>query len=348
MIAIISVFSFVLFMSFVASLLDGVLVGATVADVELLKKKHPSLGRLFEKFQEHPDKTLSAILGVDTFVSSIGATALGAMILCSFGPGAVSGFALGSTIFSFVFSDILPKTLGVFYRRKLLPFVVWPIRIILWIMFPISYLCSFVLRIFLPRELSNEELSDESLILTAQRGVRDGVLTSIEGQMLEHTLTLDDEPVRTIAQRKIFALSESLTVAEVFRQYPELPYGRIPIYDKRKSNFVGMVRRRDLLKSMAEDRHQERLSQLSQPIVKIPHDATISSALEMLLQHFQQIALVENGKRGACGVVTIEDIFEYIIGRDIFEYDDFSNGTRRDWKKLRQMNKKSAKASKMG
>lgn len=342
MLAIISVFIFMICLSFIASLLDGVLVSSTVADVEALKKQVPKIGNLFERFQEHPDKTLSAILGVDTTVSSICSTVLGALVLKEWGSGMVMPFAIVSTIFSFIFSDILPKTLGVYYRRRLLSFVVWPIQFILWIMYPISFLCSLVLRFFLPKKIVHEELSDESLILTAQRGVRDGVLTSIEGQMLEHTLTLDDVLIGTIAQKNIFALDQGLTVAAVLKQYPEIPHGRIPIYEGRKSNLIGVVRRRDLLKSMAEDRHQETLGSLSKKLIRVPSRATIANVLEVLLQHFQQIVLVEKDNHFPLGVVTIEDIFEYILGREIFEYDDISNGRRSDGRKMRRLKRRPA------
>lgn len=341
MIAIFFVYSVMIGASFLASLLDGVLVGASVADVEYLKKNHPKLGRAFEYYQSQPDRTLSAILAIDTSASTICAAVLGALMVKEWGESSLLLGSIFITFSSFVFSDILPKTLGVFYRRRLLRYVVRPIQLVTWVMYPVSVFCSWILRIFLPKShTQEEELSDESLILTAQKGVQAGVLSSIEGTILEHTLTLDDELVENITQKKIFSIEKHQTVDEVFEKYPEIPYGRVPVYDGKKSNIVGILRRRDLLKTVAEDRHQEPIANLMQPAVRIPFDAKISTALEMFLRHFQQIAIVEDADEQPIGVLTLEDIFEYIIGQDIFEYDDISNYTRSDARKLRLARKK--------
>ncbi|MDR3117298.1 MAG: CNNM domain-containing protein [Puniceicoccales bacterium] len=338
-------FSLILFLmvgfSFIASLLEGVLVGATVAEVEYLKRDFPRLGQLFESHQSRPDRSLSAILAVDSSATSIGSILLGPLIVANFGENLLVPISVAIAIGAFIFSDILPKTLGIYHRRRLLPWTAIPLHLFIWTMFPVAHVCSKVVDIFLPKKLSNDALSDEALILTARRGVRDGILTSIEGVMVEHTLTLDDVDVAAITQRKIFSIDGARTVGEIFRLFPEIPYGRIPVYEGERNNLVGIVRRRDLLKALANDEHDRPVASLVRKTVVIAHDVKISTALEILLQHFQQIAIIEDGgSHCPVGVLTLEDVFEYIIGRDIFEYDDLSNGSRSDARKLRLLQKK--------
>ncbi|MDR1438064.1 MAG: CNNM domain-containing protein [Puniceicoccales bacterium] len=312
--------------SFIASLLDGVLVGATVAEVEVLKKKSASIGKLFEYYRSNFDYVLSALLGLDTMTTSLLSILLGSLILQELGEAAVFPCSLAITVIGFVFTDILPKVMGIYHRRKLLYWSVYPMRLAVWIMFPISWLCSRVTRMFIPKNHSNEELSDESFILTARRGVAKGVLSSVEGIMLEQTLTLDDVEVSTIAKKDIFFLHSTMTIEEVFRDYPEIPYSRIPLYDKKLSRFIGIVRRRDLLKALGEDKHRMTIRRFSHKALMVPGDTKISSTLELMLQNFQQVAIIADGAGNAFGVATIEDIFEYIIGRDIREYDDVGKG----------------------
>jgi CBS domain containing-hemolysin-like protein len=245
-----------------------------------------------------------------------------------------------ASIFGFVLSDILPKVIGICYRRHILYWAVYPIRITYLVMAPVAYLCSLVMGIFLPKKKFSSSLSDETLILTAQKGVQEGVFSSIEGEMVEHTLTLDDVPVEAITQKKIFSIGARQTVAEVFRKYPEIPYGRILVHDGERNSFVGIVSRRELLRSLAADEHDKLVKKLVRNVVRIPRDAKISHALELLLQHFQQIALIEGEDGAPVGVLTLEDIFEYIIGRDIIDYDDLSSGSRDDARKMRLLLKK--------
>jgi CBS domain containing-hemolysin-like protein len=321
--------------SLVASLLEGILISTTVSEVEKFKQQSPHLGMLMEKYRTRPDRPLAALLGIDTATTSILSIFLGSILMETWGESAVLPCSLIVTAIEFVFTDILAKMLGIYHRRQLMRWAVFPIRFIIWVMFPISWLCSCVVRFFIPDAHVNEELSDEVLILTAKRGVADGILTSVEGTMLEQTLTLDDVEVDTIAQKSVFSLETNQTVAEVFRHYPEIPYGRIPVYEGDPSNFIGIVRRRDLLKALAIDKHQLELRELIHETVTICYDTKISAALEILLQRFQQIAIITGKEGQPVGVLTIEDIFEYILDRDIFEYDDLSNFSRSDSHKNR-------------
>ncbi|MDR2341221.1 MAG: CNNM domain-containing protein [Puniceicoccales bacterium] len=322
-----------LLVSFVSSLLEGILVSTTVSELEVFKQKHPRLGKLFAHYWEHSDRALAAFLGIDTATTSILSIFLGAMFIKTWGEASVLPCSVIITVLEFVFTDILAKMLGIYHRRHLLRWAVYPMRFIVWAMFPISWACSLIVRLFVPRAHGDEDFSDETLILTAKRGVAGGVLTSVEGTMLEQTLTLDDVAVETIAQKPIFSLDATKTVAEISSKYPEIPYGRIPVYEKDSAHFIGVVRRRDLLQALAADRHQAMVGEFVREMVTISWDTKISMALEILLQRFQQIAIIAGKDGESIGVLTIEDIFEYILDRDIFEYDDLSNFSRSDFRK---------------
>ncbi|MDR1436321.1 MAG: CNNM domain-containing protein [Puniceicoccales bacterium] len=340
MLEIFLILFFQLGFSFIASMLDGVLVGATVAEVEELKKRSPRLGAIFEHYHANTDRTLSAILAIDTGATCIGSIMLGSVLEINYGSSVVLPVSIVVAIIGFVFSDILPKVLGICCRRRILYWCVHPIRIVYIVMSPVAIVCSVIVGMFLPKKKFGGALSDETLILTAQKGVKDGVFSSIEGEMVEHTLTLDDVDVQEIAQKKIFSIGASQTIGEIFRKYPEIPYGRIPVYDGDRGNIIGIVLRREMLRALAADEHEKLVKSVMRNVVRIPSTAKISTALDLLLQHFQQIAIIDDGDGCPVGVITFEDIFEYIIGRDIFEYDDLSNYSRDDARKLRLLQKK--------
>jgi CBS domain containing-hemolysin-like protein len=328
--------------SFGASLLDGIFVGATVAEVEALKNRSPRLGKLFESFQKHTDMSLSAVLAIDTGATCICSIVLGSLMEVHYGEKSVMPFSFVVAVVGFILTDILPKVLGIYYRRRLIYWSVYPLRIIICIMYPIASICAKIVDVFLPKNRQNSPLSDEAIILTARRGVRDGVLTSIEGDMVEHSLTLDDLDVESISSKKIFSINGNQTIEDVFKKYPEMPHARIPVFAGERTNFIGIVRRRDMLEALAGDEHSRSVKSLVKNVVRIPKDAKISNALEILLQHFQQIALIEDASHAVIGVLTIEDIFEYVIGREIFEYDDLASTSREDSRRLRMRQKMHA------
>jgi CBS domain containing-hemolysin-like protein len=111
-------------------------------------------------------------------------------------------------------------------------------------------------------------------------------------------------------------------VGEVFREFPNIPFARIPVCQKNLDDVVGLVRRRDLLKAKANDQDLETVGNLMQEISFIPETATIGNALQLTLKAHQQLLVAVDEFGSTAGVVTMEDVMEHILGREIFEKDD--------------------------
>jgi CBS domain containing-hemolysin-like protein len=113
-------------------------------------------------------------------------------------------------------------------------------------------------------------------------------------------------------------------VGEVFREFPNIPFARIPVCQKNLDDVVGLVRRRDLLKAKANDQDLETVGNLMQEISFIPETATVGSALQLSLKTHQHLLVTVDEFGSTAGVVTMEDVMEHILGREIFEKDDMA------------------------
>jgi CBS domain containing-hemolysin-like protein len=122
----------------------------------------------------------------------------------------------------------------------------------------------------------------------------------------------------------VTALRKNATVGEIFREYPNVPFARIPVYGKNIDDIVGLVRRRDLLKTKANDQDFELVEKLMQEISFIPETVTAANALQVFLKTHQQLLLVVDEFGATAGVVTMEDVMEHLLGREIFEKDDLA------------------------
>src|SRR5207244_4289262 len=109
---------------------------------------------------------------------------------------------------------------------------------------------NFIVRLFIPFP-PKSPISDEQIILLAERGAQEGTLTISESSIIANALTLDDVRVgQLMTPRSVLTtLSRNATVGEVFRDFPNIPFARIPVYQKNLDDIVGIVRRRDLLKA---------------------------------------------------------------------------------------------------
>lgn len=120
----------------------------------------------------------------------------------------------------------------------------------------------------------------------------------------------------------VTALRRSATIAEVFAEFANIPFGRMPVYGRNLDDIVGLVRRRDLLKAKANDQDGALVEQLMHEVNFIPETATVANALQIFLKAHQQLLVAVDEFGATAGVVTMEDVIEQLIGGEIFEKDD--------------------------
>jgi CBS domain containing-hemolysin-like protein len=166
--------------------------------------------------------------------------------------------------------------------------------------------------------------SDEEIILLAERGAQKGTLSRSESSIITNALSLDNVRVSALMTPRtvVTALRRGATVGEIFQEYPTLPFGRMPVFGKNIDDIVGLARRRDLLKAKANDQDTALVEQLMHEVHFIPETVTVANALQVFLKTHQQLLVVVDEFGATAGVLTMEDVIEQLLGREIFEKDD--------------------------
>ena len=113
----------------------------------------------------------------------------------------------------------------------------------------------------------------------------------------------------------VTALDETSTVGEVFKDFKNIPFARLPVYNDNIDGITGVVRRRDLLSAMARDEHDLSVSALKQEALVIPENASAADALQVFLKNHQQLAVSVDEYGSVAGVITMEDIIEALLGK---------------------------------
>jgi CBS domain containing-hemolysin-like protein len=315
--------AFTLGTSFCCSLIEAMFLSTTSADVEALKAKHPRRGKLFEDSSEHMEETISAILTLSTISSTLGAVFVGGMATKVFGSSALGVISAVMTLTSLIFAEVIPKSLGVAYRAQLQKhsavFLYWMRRVLR----PVTVMCDFIVRPVM-RKTADDGASQREILLLAEKAARDGTLTGGERDLIHNALSLSTTRVADILTPRnvVVALDEDMTAADVLAEHPTIRFSRMPIHDDNVDDITGLVRRRDILHCVATGEGQRKLKDLKQPVSFVPEMATAANALQTLLSANQQLAAVVDEYGGFVGVVSLEDIVEHLIGREIYEKDD--------------------------
>jgi len=332
--------------SFMCSLMEALILSTNLSEVESLKKSRPKRGEILEKLTSNLEETISSILTLNTVANTLGSITIGALAIELLGQAWLGAVSAGMTLGILFFSEVIPKNLGVVYRITLQPHVVYPL---LWMrnaLRPVTYLCNVLVRLVITSPPEKTE-SEEEIILLAERGAMEGSITRSESSIIANALSLDDVRVHEIMTPRtvITSFSRTATVGEVFEQYPNIPFARIPVYEESLDHVIGLVRRRDLLKAVANDLENDPVTTHMQEIHFVPETATAAQALQEFLKTHQQLVVVVDEFGSTAGVLTIEDVMEHLIGREIFEKDDVAVDMR---ELARARLKKSAKPRRDG
>ncbi len=316
---------FTLGVSGICSVMEAVILSTTTAEVEAFKKKAPKQGVLLERLKTRMEETISTILTLNTIANTLGATLVGGLAMRLFGSHWLAFVSGALSLAILVFSEIIPKNAGVLYRVTLFPVLVYPLQGMVAVLRPLTYVSNLLVRGILGKKPTESD-SDEEILLLAEKGAKDGRLTQNEMDMISNALSLDNIRVSEIMTPRtvVTAIDQNLTVGEVFRQHPNIPFGRMPVYSESIDEIVGLVRRRDLLQTMAHGDEERLVRDLRQEVHFIPETVTAAAALQIFLKTHQQLAVVVDEFGSVAGVVTMEDIMEHIIGREIFEKDDLA------------------------
>lgn len=314
--------SFAVFFSFLCSLFEAALYSVPVGHIESLAKSGNTSGRMLKKFKESVDAPIAGILSLNTIAHTVGAALAGAAAVEVLGEPWLPHFSAAFTLVILIFSEIVPKTIGVVYARHLVSWIAYPIQILIWTQAPLIWLCQFVTRQISRGKVEHVVSSDE-LIALVHMGRRAGTINVEEGRAIQNILLLKEKTIQQIMTPRtvIYFLQARQTVGEVL-QNGVPSYSRVPIVDEDAEDVVGIVHRRDILSAVADGRENIPLQDLSRPAHFVMETLTLDRVFRMFLELRQHLFVVIDEYGELQGVVTLEDVLEELIGQEIVDETD--------------------------
>ena len=317
--------AFTIGISAICSVLEAMVLSTTTAEIESLKKKYPNRGTKLERYKLELEETSSAILGLNTIANTLGATIVGGLAVKIWPEDANILLKISSlmAIAILFFSEIIPKNVGVLYRPALQPFLIYPLSWVRALMGPLSGVVAFFVRLLLkPAQATTN--NEEEILLLAEKSAKEGTITANKHEMISNALSLSDVLVNELMTPRtvVYSIDDQQTIRSLIEKENHLPFARIPVYREQVDNITGIIRRRDILGAKAKNQDQLYISELASEPLFIPDNATAEAALQTFLKNHQQLAITVDEFGTMSGVITMEDIIEYIIGQEIFEEDD--------------------------
>ncbi len=322
MIELIIVVGLVVGVSAICSLAEAVLYSVSWTKIESLKKEGKYSGELLEKLRVNVDRPITAILTLNTVANTAGAAIAGAVAVKVFGSESLWIFSVCFTALILVFSEILPKTAGVVFSRSLAPVLAYPLSFLVRLFAPLIWILRLLVRLVGSKK---EQLaSEEDLLAYITLSQRIGAIKDSEALSMSNILFMDKKTVKDVMTPRtvIFSLPANMSVLEAKGERLWL-HSRIPVYDANNpDDIVGIVFRRQMLEALAEDRDDELLSSLMRPVEFVLENLSLDRVLRRFLDLRTHLFVVLDEYGGLAGVVSLEDVLEEILGREIVDETD--------------------------
>jgi putative hemolysin len=166
-------------------------------------------------------------------------------------------------------------------------------------------------------------VTEEELKSMVDAGHEGGVLEGDERQMIYSIFELGDTLVREIMLPRIYitALDVSTPLQEAVDALIKLGHSRMPVYQESVDNILGLLYAKDLLKVWRKGDQIASLRSLLRPATFVPEAKKVDELLEEMQEGHVHMAMVVDEYGGIAGLVTLEDIFEEIVGEIQDEYD---------------------------
>ena len=316
--------SFALVVSFMCSIFESVLLSLSHAQVELLAEKGRKSGRILKAFKERIDIPISAILITNTAAHTIGTAVAGASYAEVFNPETLWIFTLVFTVAVLLFTEIIPKTLGVAYAQKLARPVAFGIRALAIVLKPFVLVSEAISRSIRGGKEGPVTSLDE-IQLMATIGHSEGVVGQQTAQMIVGASELRRLTASNIMvpRQDVAFMSHDDSPAVVratidrtgFSRFPYSPTGNL-------DDVIGVVFAKEVLSQFVEEMPDTiRWQNLVHEPIVVPETVALDSLLRTFRQTRRHMALVVDEYGDFQGVVTLEDVLEEVVG-DIFDESD--------------------------
>ena len=289
-----------------------------------LAEKGSKKAKLACELLEHYDKLLSTILIGNNIVNILMASIGTVLFVRHYGDAGATISTVVVTVVVLVFGEISPKSVAKDCAERFAMFSAPILRVFLFVLTPLNFLFSLwkklLAKVF--RLNGESKLSQEELLMLVDEVQQDGSIDKNEGELLKNAIDFSEQQAQDILIHRVDLAALPITASkeEVAALFTGTKYSRLLIYQDSIDHILGTVHQKDFYVGCGIT--EKPLEEIIVPPLFVLENEPISRLLKTLQKAKTHVAVVVDEYGGTCGIVTMEDILEELVGEIWDEHDE--------------------------
>jgi magnesium and cobalt exporter, CNNM family len=284
---------------------------------------------LLQTLEKNPQRVLITIIVANNFVdvtSASLATFIMGTIFTNIGFSSGLGFTFGiafATIGITIFGEILPKSFAKVRSESAFRSMLWLINAVYVFLYPFVFVLVKFSDYVMYKVGGQEALEGSSQWVSSEREIQflinyiheKGLLELEKREMLQNIFELGSTPAKEvmIPATDIVSIDLNTPIDKAFEFFSHHPYTRMPAYEDKQDNIIGMIHQKDLF-IMFSKNEKKTLRDIIRPMMFVPESLKVNQLLGKFREKQMHIAIVINEHGIVTGLITLEDIIEEIVG----------------------------------
>lgn len=287
--------------------------------------------KLLKSLEKNQSRVLTTILLANNLANVVAATAGTYFMEKVFENHPSVGVPLGILLITaaiLVIGEVIPKNIAKAFGERTFHSTLWITNLTYYSLYiPVSLFLA--LSDFIIYKIRGKHEEEE--IITSEKEIRflidyinqKGLLEAEKTAMLKSIFELGTTSVKDILipANSIVSISADTSVDDALLVFKERQFSRLPVYENRIDNIIGMLHLKDLF-SLSVHRSSTGIKDILRPILFIPESIKVNQLLKEFKDQHMHIAMVLDEHGTIAGLVTLEDVLEEIVGEIQDEYEE--------------------------
>jgi CBS domain containing-hemolysin-like protein len=292
---------------------EAALVSITDPEVHALMQKKRMGSATLNRVNKQLNRSVITIVVWNNVVNIVGSITVGQIVINMYGDAILAVITTGLTFGIIVFSEIIPKAIGIHYAERVALLTAPFILALTIVMLPIIVGLEWVTNLFKKGE--RKVGTEEQIRSLVTIGRSKGHIESDEGQLIHRAFILNDKKAADIMTelKDIIGVNTEDSIKEVWQKIDHEAHSRYPVFGASMHEIIGMILKQDVLQSLYEKQGGESVASITREVLTVQSDMRSDELIALFRdKHIHQAVVQEDGH--TVGLVTLEDVLEELVG----------------------------------